>query len=115
MKRSLPLFILAAATILLAQAPNQATLRTPTGDRLVSVTHFEGQTLFAADEVLAALGGTVAPDGTGFKATLNNNIAAFGPESRFGVIRDELIEMPSPPVVIQGRPYLPAQFFQGFL
>lgn len=115
MKRSLPLFILAAATILLAQAPNQATLRTPTGDRLVSVTHFEGQTLFAADEVLAALGGTVAPDGTGFKATLNNNIAAFGPESRFGVIRDELIEMPSPPVVIQGRPYLPSQFFQGFL
>jgi N-acetylmuramoyl-L-alanine amidase len=115
MKRFLPLLILAAATILSAQAPNQATLRTPSGDRLVTITHVEGQTLFAADDVMAALGGSVTPDGTGFKATLNNNLAAFGPDSRFGVIRDELIEMPSVPAVVAGRPYVPWQFFQGFL
>jgi N-acetylmuramoyl-L-alanine amidase len=115
MKRFLPLLILAAATILSAQAPNQATLRTPSGDRLVTITHVEGQTLFAADDVMAALGGSVMPDGTGFKATLNNNLAAFGPDSRFGVIRDELIEMPSVPAVVAGRPYVPWQFFQGFL
>jgi N-acetylmuramoyl-L-alanine amidase len=115
MKRFLPLLILAAATILSAQAPNQATLRTPSGDRLVTITHVEGQTFFAADDVMAALGGSVTPDGTGFKATLNNNLAAFGPDSRFGVIRDELIEMPSTPVVVAGRPYVPWQFFQGFL
>jgi N-acetylmuramoyl-L-alanine amidase len=115
MKRFLPLLILAAATILSAQAPNQATLRTPSGDRLVTITHVEGQTLFAADDVMAALGGSVMPGGTGFKATLNNNLAAFGPDSRFGVIRDELIEMPSVPAVVAGRPYVPWQFFQGFL
>jgi N-acetylmuramoyl-L-alanine amidase len=115
MKRFLPLLILAAATILSAQAPNQATLRTPSGDRFVTITHVEGQTFFAADDVMAALGGSVTPDGTGFKATLNNNLAAFGPDSRFGVIRDELIEMPSVPVVVAGRPYVPWQFFQGFL
>ncbi|HEY8180643.1 MAG TPA: N-acetylmuramoyl-L-alanine amidase [Thermoanaerobaculia bacterium] len=115
MKRFLPLLILAAATILSAQAPNQATLRTPSGDRFVTITHVEGQTFFAADDVMAALGGSVTPDGTGFKATLNNNLAAFGPDSRFGVIRDELIEMPSTPVVVAGRPYVPWQFFQGFL
>ncbi|MDQ6799608.1 MAG: N-acetylmuramoyl-L-alanine amidase [Acidobacteriota bacterium] len=115
MKRFLPLLILAAATILSAQAPNQATLRTPSGDRFVTITHVEGQTLFAADDVMAGLGGSVTPDGAGFKATLNNNLAAFGPDSRFGVIRDELIEMPSVPVVVAGRPYVPWQFFQGFL
>jgi N-acetylmuramoyl-L-alanine amidase len=115
MKRLLPLLILAAATILSAQSPNQATLRTPSGDRLVTITRVEGLTLFAADDVIAALGGTVSPDGTGFKASLNNALAAFGPESRFGVVRDELIEMPVPPVVVEGRPYVPWQFFQGFL
>jgi hypothetical protein len=91
MKRLLPLLILAAASILLAQAPNQATLRTPAGDRQVTVTRVEGLTLFAADEVIAGLGGAVSPDGTGFKANLNNTMAAFGPESRYGVVRDELI------------------------
>src|ERR1700737_1578094 len=114
MKRFLPLLILAAATILSAQSPNQATLRTPSGDRLVTITRVEGLTLFAADDVIAALGGTVSPDGTGFKASLNNALAAFGPESRFGVVRDELIEMPVPPVVVEGRPYVPWQFFRGF-
>src|SRR5438128_1980833 len=115
MKRFFPLLILAAASILLAQAPNQATLRTPTGDRLVTITRVNGQTLFAADEVMAALGGAVSPDATGFKANLNNTVAAFGPDSRFGVVRDELIEMPIAPAVIDGRPYVPLQFFQGFL
>jgi N-acetylmuramoyl-L-alanine amidase len=115
MKRFFPLLILAAASILFAQAPNQATLRTPNGDRLVTITRVEGQTLFAADDVMAGLGGAVSPDATGFKATLNNTIAAFGPDSRFGVVRDELIEMPLAPAIIEGRPYVPAQFFQGFL
>jgi N-acetylmuramoyl-L-alanine amidase len=115
MKRLLPLLILAAATILLAQAPNQATLRTPAGDRLVTITRVEGQTLFAADEVMAGLGGAVSPDASGFKANLNNTTGAFGPDSRYGVVRDELVEMPVAPAVIDGRPYVPLQFFQGFL
>jgi len=115
MKRFFPLLILAAASILFAQAPNQATLRTSNGDRLVTIARVEGQTLFAADDVMAGLGGAVSPDASGFKATLNNTVAAFGPDSRFGVVRDELIEMPIAPAIIEGRPYVPAQFFQGFL
>ncbi len=115
MKRFLPLLILAAASILLAQAPNQATLRAPTGDRQVTITHVNGQTLFAADEIMAGVGGAVSPDATGFKASLNNTNAAFGPDSRFGVVRDELIEMPIAPAIIEGRPYVPLQFLQGFL
>jgi len=115
MKRLLPLLILAAASILLAQAPNQATLRTPAGDRQITTTRVEGLTLFSADEVIAGLGGAVSPDGTGFKASLNNVSAAFGPDSRFGVVGDELIEMPVSPPLVEGRPYVPLQFFQGFL
>lgn len=115
MKRLFPLLILAAASILFAQAPNQATLRTPTGDRLVTITHVQGRPLFAADQVMAALGGAVSPEPTGFKATLNNAVAFFGGDSRFGVVRDELIEMPIPPAIIEGRPYVAWEFFQGFL
>ena len=54
-------------------------------------------------------------DGNGFKAALNNTVAAFGPDSRFGVVKDDLIEMPVPPVTIDNRPFVPWQFFQGFL
>jgi len=58
MKRFLPLLVLAslaAASMLLAQSPNQATLRLPAGDRPVTITTQNGQTFFAADEVVAAL------------------------------------------------------------
>ena len=54
-------------------------------------------------------------DGNGFKASLNNTVAAFGTDSRFGVVKDDLIEMPVAPVTIDNRPFVPWQFFQGFL
>jgi N-acetylmuramoyl-L-alanine amidase len=118
MKRLLAFLViasLAAASMLLAQSPNQATLRTPAGDKSVATTTQNGQTYFAADDVVAALGGSIAHDANGFKVTLGNAVAAFAPDSRFGVIRDDLIEMPVPPVVVDGKPYVPWQFFQGFL
>jgi N-acetylmuramoyl-L-alanine amidase len=126
MTRSLSLIAiaLASAFLLLAQAPtpvpppnpaNQATLRAPAGDKTITIAHQNNQTYFAADEVIAALGGSVTRDGNGFKASLNNTVAAFGTDSRFGVVRDDLIEMPIAPVTIDNRPFVPWQFFQGFL
>jgi N-acetylmuramoyl-L-alanine amidase len=126
MTRALPLasIALASALLLLAQAPtptpppnpaNQATLRAANGDHAITIAHQNGQTYFAADEVIAGLGGSVTRDGNGFKAALNNVVAAFGTDSRFGVVKDDLIEMPVPPVTIDNRPYVPWQFFQGFL
>jgi N-acetylmuramoyl-L-alanine amidase len=116
MKRlSLVLLAVLAASFLLAQASSQATLRAPNGDHPLGVVQQGGVTFFAADQLLAALGGTVVGDANGFKATLNNTVAAFGPDSRFAVVRDELIEMPVAPLVIDGHPYAPAQFFQSFL
>lgn len=116
MKRFIPLLFLAAASILFAQAPapNQATLRTPSGDHLITVTHVQAQTMFAADEVMTALGGTIAPEGNGFQVNLNGAVAVFGPDSRFAVIRDELIEMPIAPAVVDGRPYASWEFFRGY-
>src|SRR5437764_5209347 len=107
--------IVLLASFVLAQATSQATLRLPSGDKPVQMTQQNGVTFFAADQLLAALGGTISASGTGFKATLNNVLAAFGTDSRFAVVRDELIEMPVVPLVIDGRPYVPLQFFQGFL
>ncbi|MGH9420593.1 MAG: N-acetylmuramoyl-L-alanine amidase, partial [Thermoanaerobaculia bacterium] len=118
---------LASALFLLAQAPattssppaanpaSQATLRASTGDHIVTVAHQGGKTYFAADEVMTALGGSVTRDGNGFKASINNVVAAFGTDSRFGVVKDDLIEMPVAPVTIDNRPFVPWQFFQGFL
>ena len=110
-----PFLILAIASIVLAQAPGQGTLRTPAGDRPITVVAHGGADLFAVDEVLAALGGSVSRDGNGFKVSLGEVSATLGPESRFGVVRDDLIEMPVPPLVVDGRIYVPIQFLQGFL
>src|SRR5262245_10140805 len=114
MKRTLPILFL--SLLLLAQtATQQGTLRTPAGDKPVSITHQGSQTLFAVDEVVSILGGTVAKDANGWKATLNNTTAAFGTDSRFAVVRDDLIEMPLAPMSVDGRPFVPWQFFNGFL
>jgi N-acetylmuramoyl-L-alanine amidase len=107
--------LLAATSIVLAQQSAQATLRTPSGDKPLPTIHQNAMTFFAASDVITALGGTLTPDSNGFKVTLNNVTAAFGPDSRFAVVRDDLIEMPLPPVVVDGKPYVSAQFFAGFL
>jgi N-acetylmuramoyl-L-alanine amidase len=103
------------ATVALAQSSGQATLRTPTGTHPFTYVEQSGQVYVAADEVAAGLGGTIAPDSSGFKVTVGGVTAGFGPDSRYGVVRDDLIEMPVPPISIEGKPYVPWQFFHGFL
>jgi N-acetylmuramoyl-L-alanine amidase len=103
-------------TTLLAQmSANQATLRIAAGDRPVAYVVQNGLTYFSAIDVITALGGTIMPDATGFKATLSGRVAVFGPESRFAVVSDDLIEMPVSPITVEGTPFVPWQFFQGLL
>ena len=109
------LLILAAASIVLAQSSGQGTLRTPSGDVPFTYVVQSGHTYVAAGDVVSALGGTITPDANGYKVSLNGAVAAFASDSRFGVVRDELIEMPVPPIAIDGKPFVPWQFFQGFL
>lgn len=106
---------LALASIVLAQTSGQGTLRTSSGDRPFTYVVQSGQTYVSASEVVTALGGTLTPDSTGYKVALGNAVAAFGADSRFGVVRDDLIEMPVPPIAIEGQPFVPWQFFQGLL
>src|SRR5215212_10849444 len=118
MKRLLPLgalLLLAIASIVFAQVSGQATLRTPSGDHPIAVIDQTGQTYVSAEQVTAALGGSIAADANGTKVMIGNSVAAFAPDSRFGVIRDDLIEMPVPPIVVEGKPYVPWQFYQGLL
>src|ERR1051325_8779119 len=98
--------LLAAATIVVAQNMAQAPLRTPAGDKPITTMTQAGQIFVSANDVVTALGGTIQPDSTGFKVTLNNQIAAFGPDTRFAVVKDDLIEMPVAPVVIAGVPFV---------
>ena len=103
MKRVLPILSLAVlATLLLAQAATQqATLRTPAGDKPVSIAHQGTQTLFAADEVITALGGSTGylflyvPDvDSAFKRALDAGAKASMPPAdmfwgdRFGKVTD---------------------------
>lgn len=119
MKRLFSLFavlaVLALASIVLAQSTGQATLRAPGGDRPFTYVMQSGQVYVSAEEVVAGLGGTLTPDANGYKVAISNTVAAFGPDSRFGVVRDDLIEMPVPPIAVDGRPFVPWQFFQGVL
>jgi N-acetylmuramoyl-L-alanine amidase len=118
MKRLLALgalALLALASIVFAQVSGQGTLRTPAGDSPFTYIEQGGQTYVSAEQITAALGGTLTPDANGFKVAIGNNVAAFGADSRYGVIRDDLIEMPVPPVEVEGKPYVPWQFFQGVL
>jgi N-acetylmuramoyl-L-alanine amidase len=109
------ILVLAVASIVLAQSANQATLRTPSGDHPVLYVNQGGQSYFSATDVITALGGTLTPDSNGYKATLNDTVAAFGPDSRFGVVREDLIEMPVAPITVEGKPFVPWQFFSGLL
>ncbi|HUP46328.1 MAG TPA: N-acetylmuramoyl-L-alanine amidase [Thermoanaerobaculia bacterium] len=106
---------LGVASMVFAQVPNPAMLRTPSGDHPITVVHAAGQTYVSAGEVIAALGGTMSPESTGFRLTLNGVAGAFGPDSRYAVAGEDLIEMPAVPVIFDGRPYVPWQFFQGYL
>ncbi|MEA2488637.1 MAG: N-acetylmuramoyl-L-alanine amidase, partial [Acidobacteriota bacterium] len=118
MKRFLALsllVLLAVASIVLAQTTGQGILRTPTGDHPFTYVVQSGQTYVSAAEVTTGLGGTLASDSNGQKVTLGGVVSAFGPDSRFGVVRDDLIEMPVPSIAIDGKPYVPWQFFQGLL
>ncbi|MCU1350723.1 MAG: putative N-acetylmuramoyl-L-alanine amidase [Acidobacteria bacterium] len=121
------LVVLAVASIVAAQTPApppppapapaapQGTIKTATASLPLTFRQQNGQTYFAADDIVAAAGGTLTRDANGFKATLGATTAAFGTDSRFGVVRDELIEMPAPPLIVDGKPFATIQFFQGFL
>ncbi len=111
----LVLIIIAITSIVVAQTAHQATLRSPAGDQPITYIEQGGQPYFPALEIVAALGGTITPDATGFKVTLQEVVAAFGPDSRYGVVREDLIEMPVPPITVEGRPYVPWQFFSGLM
>lgn len=118
MKRLLALgtlIVVAVTSIVLAQSPETATLRMPSGDRPVAFVRQGGQAFFSAFEVINALGGTIAPDSTGFRVTVNEVSGAFGSDSKFAVVRDELVEMPTAPIQVEGRPFVPWQFFDSFL
>lgn len=107
--------LLVVTSIVLAQSVSQATLRLKTGDRPLPVVRDKGLTLFSVADVITALGGTVTPDSTGFRVTLNNVVAAFGPDSRYAVVRDDLLEMPVTPLTVDGKPYVAVSFLDGFL
>lgn len=118
MKRLLALgtlLLAAVASIVLAQTSSRGTLRSPSGEHPIAWFARGGQTFVSAEDVVKGLGGSIEPDSNGFKVTLGEAVAAFGPDSRYGVIRDDLIEMPAPPAVVDGRPFVPWQFFQGLL
>lgn len=118
MKRLLSLgtlFVLAVFSVAFAQSSGRGTFRTPSGEHPITYVEQSGQTYVSAAEAAAALGGTLATDNLGYRMTIGDAVAAFATDSRYAVVRDDLIEMPVPPIVIEGQPYVPWQFLEGFL
>src|SRR5688572_8263495 len=105
----------AVASILLAQSPTQATLRLPQGDRQVTTVTQPPHTFVAADEFVSSLGGSMVRDTRGFRLMIGNVEAAFGSDSRFAVIGDNLLEMPAAPLIVDTRPFVPWEFLRDVL
>ena len=118
MKRSLQLLAIlsiAIASLVWAQTPSQATLRLPGGDHLISTFKLGEQTLFSLDDVVAALGGSVIREQKGFRIKVGNVEAALAADTRFAVVRDDLIEMPNLPTLVDNKLYVNWQLFDGLL
>jgi N-acetylmuramoyl-L-alanine amidase len=109
------LLALTIASIVLAQTSGRGTLRTPSGDHPITWVQQGPHIYLSASDVIAGLGGELVSEATGHRIVLSGVTAAFGADSRYAVVREDLIEMPVPPIMIEGSPYVPWQFFQGFL
>jgi N-acetylmuramoyl-L-alanine amidase len=105
---------LAVASLVLAQSTSRATLRLPAGDRPLEVVR-QGELFVSAEDILQALGGSASREGGGMLLRLNQHQAAVAAESRYAVVRDDLIEMSAAPLFIDGRVYLPVGFIDRFL
>ncbi|MGH9457162.1 MAG: N-acetylmuramoyl-L-alanine amidase [Thermoanaerobaculia bacterium] len=108
------LLAIAIVAILWAQAA-PATLRTPSGERAITIVEQVGEVFVPADVMAEALGGTFTGDPGGYRIEIGGATAGFAAETRFGAVGDELIEMPAPPIVVEGRPFVPWQFFRDVL
>jgi len=107
--------LVVVATVVFAQSTASVTLRLPSGDKPVTMVQQGGATYFSAGQFFAALGGTIAQDAGGSRVIVGKLTGAFGTESRFGVVGDELIEMPVAPVRIEDEPFVPLAYLQGFV
>lgn len=92
-----------------------ATLRTQTGERSIRVVEQSGNLFLPAEEMIAALGGTLTGSRQGYRIELAGHTAGFTAESRFGASGDELIEMPAAPIFIEETPFVPWHFFRDLL
>src|SRR6478609_1043050 len=103
--------VLTVATYVWAQgAPAaDATFRSPGGDHPLNVIQKGGLAFYSAEDVINGLGGHVTAESGGFRISLGTLQAAIGADSRFAVVKDDLIDMPQPPVISDGKVYLPMQ------
>jgi N-acetylmuramoyl-L-alanine amidase len=111
---SIVLIAVALVSIVRAQS-SEATLRTSAGDRAVPVIEQEGQVFVSAEPVTAALGGTIAGDRSGYRLVIDGRTAGFTPASRFGAVGDELVEMPTAPILVDNTPFVPWEFFRDIV
>lgn len=116
MRKLVPVAVLtalAATTAVWGQVANKATLAGPSGTHEITYVEQNGETLLLAEEAAIALGGRVSRDNRGYRVFVGKGEAAFGTDSRYAVVGEDLFEMPTAPSVIEGRAYVPWQFFQA--
>ncbi|HEY0592804.1 MAG TPA: N-acetylmuramoyl-L-alanine amidase [Thermoanaerobaculia bacterium] len=108
------LIVVALVSIVRAQ-PSQATLRAPSGEHTIPVVEQAGELFVPAEPVTEALGGTIAGDRSGYRVILNGKTVGFTVESRFAAVGDELVEMPTAPIFVDNRPFVPWQLFRDVI
>lgn len=108
--------LISFAPVSRAQVAAEATLKTPAETETLTIVESGGRPYFPVDDVITALGGTVSVDDSGgTHVKIGSAEAVLGTESRYCAVGQELIEMPSEPVRVENRLFVPWQFFRGYL
>ena len=96
-----------------ATAASPVNLITPAGTFPVRVVEENAQPFFSAEDLIKGLGGTVAGTAPAYSATIGSVEGAFGTDSKLTIVSDTMVELASAPIVVDGTPFLPLQFFQA--
>lgn len=115
-----PIKILMAVAVLFAwpalgQLVEEAMLVTDAVEDEIYVVRQGDVLLVPADKVVRALGGTVEGAGGAFTLELDGRRISFSETSRTALSGTEMIDMPSTPITIELRPFVPIELFESYL
>lgn len=110
------IFLILLSSIAVAQVSDQATFRTAATSESITTVQQNGIVYLPIDRIVTSLGGEFSRTDRAFTVVLDGRKATFGPGDLEAVVGEDFISFGErPPIVIEGRPFVPIQFLREFL